>query len=65
MRKFITGLAVVFVAAFAIGASLPKADAAACRNRCVCGTPMKCCTNNGVETCKPTTGFQCPQVFPC
>jgi hypothetical protein len=65
MRKMIGGLAIAFVAAFAIGMAMPKVEAAPCHNKCVCGVPMKCCTINGVETCKPTTGFFCPQVYPC
>ena len=65
MRKLLFGLAVVFAAAFALGATLPKADAANCYYKCVCSAPMKCCLNNGVETCKPAAGIACPQVYPC
>lgn len=62
MSKTIKLLAAVFVLTFAIGASLVDSQAAACRFKCICGTSYKCCTTNGVETCKPAAGIQCPQV---
>jgi hypothetical protein len=50
-------------------ASAPKAGAADysnCRYTCSCtGTPLRCCTSGGVETCKPTTEILCPQVITC
>jgi len=52
MRKFLTG---VFLAAtFALGASalLDGTNAAfgTCTYRCICSTPNKCCTTNGVAS---------------
>lgn len=65
MRKMVAGLALVFVTTFAVGVTLPRAEAAPCRYKCVCSVPMKCCTYNGVESCKKTTEFACTQVYPC
>jgi hypothetical protein len=67
MRKLFAAAGIVFVTTFAIGATLPKADAISCRYRCICSVPHKCCTTNGVETCKPVSNspIQCPQSFPC
>lgn len=65
MRKILAGMLVVFVAAFAYGATLHRADAGPCYYKCVCSKPMRCCVNNGVETCKPAVGFQCTQAYPC
>ena len=66
MRKVVGILLIVFVAAFIFGATTPNADAGSCYYKCSCsGTPLKCCVNNGVETCKPAFGFSCPQIYTC
>jgi hypothetical protein len=69
MRKFLTG---VFLAAtFALGASAlldgTKAAFGTCTYRCICSTPNKCCTTNGVTTCKPdpSAPIQCTQQYDC
>lgn len=67
MRKILALFAAVFALAMFIGASLPTADAAPCTYRCICSFPHKCCTVNGVETCKRVSNspIQCPQNMPC
>ena len=64
MRKMLVLLAAVFSLALAVGAMLPQAHAGPCRTRCICGTPYKCCTVNGVETCTVDTKSHliCPQI---
>lgn len=64
IRKALLLLA-VFAVAFVVSALFGKADAANCRYKCICGTSYKCCITNGVETCKPASGIQCPQSYPC
>ena len=69
MRKKIALLVSVFALALGIGALLPQANAAfsPCFYRCICSVPNKCCTVNGVTTCKPdpNSPLQCTQSFPC
>ena len=66
MRKVVGILLVVFLVALAIGVSTPNVDASSCYFKCSCtGTPLKCCVNNGVETCKVAFGFYCPQIITC
>lgn len=66
MRKIIGVLLVVFVAAFIFGTTSPTADAANCYYKCSCtGAPLKCCVNNGVETCKHAIGIYCPAIITC
>lgn len=65
MRKLIAGLSLVFVVAVAAGFSMNRATAGPCYYKCICSRPYKCCLNNGVESCKPATGIQCTQVYPC
>lgn len=64
IKKVLLVLA-VFALTFAASTLTNKADAGPCRYRCICGVSHKCCTNNGVETCKPAAGISCPQVYPC
>jgi len=65
MRKLCSCLVLLALTAFA-GASAPRADAASCTYKCSCsGTPLKCCTTNGQEVCKPTADILCPQVYTC
>jgi hypothetical protein len=69
MRNRLIVAALIFVAAFSFGLATPQdAEAANCFYTCDCaGNPLRCCTNNGVTTCKPDTSgiFQCPQVYNC
>lgn len=71
MRKAICtlGMLVAVVAAVATSASAASGGGTLpsnCRYKCSCsGTPLKCCTNNGVESCKVTGDIQCPQIYTC
>jgi hypothetical protein len=70
MRRAILGLAIVFAAAFAVGVSSQRVEAKGfgpCTYRCICSVPHRCCTVNGVTTCKPDPNgpLQCPQVQEC
>lgn len=69
MRKLLAAV-LVFVAAFAFGigiAAPQSAQAGNCYFTCDCaGNPLYCCVNDsGVESCKPTSFWQCPQVYEC
>ena len=67
MRKLLcTGFALTLLT-LALGSSVRSAEAATtCRYKCSCsGAPLKCCTTDGVESCKPTSDIQCPQVYTC
>ena len=55
----------VFALCFAASASLSKVEATTCTYRCICSRAYKCCTTDGVETCKPSNLIRCPQVQPC
>jgi hypothetical protein len=70
MRKVICTSFMLLAVTLAAGSGAPKADAAIeplnCRYTCSCsGTPLRCCTNGGVESCKPTNVIACPQVYNC
>jgi hypothetical protein len=69
MRKMLVLLAAVFSLAVGVGSMLPQANAAftPCHYKCICSVPNKCCTVNGVETCKPDPDgpIQCTQSYPC
>jgi hypothetical protein len=69
MRKTILLLAAIFTLALVVGAVLPTANAAfaPCTYRCICSVPHRCCTVNGVTTCKPdpSSPLQCTQSQPC
>jgi hypothetical protein len=67
MRKVIVTALVVFALAFAIGAYTPTvAQAGTCYYTCSCtGTPLYCCVNNGVTTCKFTTKIRCLDIITC
>ena len=67
MRK--AAIAAVIVLAMAFGTAAVFQSSAAggfgsCSYRCICSVPYKCCTNNGVTSCKPAPDgpLQCPQV---
>ncbi len=68
MRNALGIIFVVFVAAFIFGTTSPAAEAGPCYYKCSCtGVPLKCCVNNGVETCKkaPAGIFYCPDIITC
>lgn len=70
MRKLLVALSLVFALAFTVGAFAPgtaEAGAGNCYYTCSCdGTPLRCCeTSTGGVACKPTIGFECPQVYDC
>ena len=69
MRKLLTG--VFLVGTFALGATalldVTQAAFGTCTYRCICSTPHKCCTTNGVTSCKPAPDgpLQCTQRYDC
>ncbi|MFZ1685543.1 MAG: hypothetical protein WAU88_15610 [Candidatus Zixiibacteriota bacterium] len=67
MRKSLVIALTVFAMAFVAGMSVPtSAQAATCSHTCSCsGTPLYCCTTNGVTTCRLDKGRYCPQVYTC
>jgi hypothetical protein len=68
MRKTFAVLLAVFAVTFIAGAmAMPDASAGPCFYRCICSVPHKCCTTNGVTTCKPVkdSPIQCTQVYDC
>ncbi len=67
MRKLIAGLVLIFAAAFVVGSVMAaKPLPGNCTYRCDCmGNPLKCCTFDGVTTCKPTMDIGCPQIITC
>lgn len=75
MRKLFVVLALVFVVAFGFGAVTPDTAEAigggggggSCYFTCDCaGQPLYCCpTQSGGVSCKPTTLFECPQIYEC
>ena len=71
MRKTALGLLAVFALATGASALLDRVDAAGgfgpCTYKCICSVPHKCCTSNGVTSCKPAPDgpIQCPQVHNC
>ncbi len=67
MKKTLIVLMLVFGFAFAMGSLTPStADAGNCYFTCTCsGTPLYCCVNNGVTTCKFTSKIYCTQGYNC
>jgi hypothetical protein len=67
MRKILVAALIVFALALAIGASAPTTtQAGTCYYTCSCtGTPLYCCVNNGVTTCKLTKAIYCLQIITC
>jgi len=69
MRKALSVFTVL--GALAIGTSALLQPAAAgfssCTYKCVCSVPYKCCTTNGVTSCKPAPDgpLQCTQNQSC
>lgn len=69
MRKALTVVGVLAVIAFG-GASLfdrAQAGFSPCTYKCICSVPHRCCTTNGVTTCKPApeSPLQCTQQQSC
>jgi len=69
MRKVLTMLGILAVLALGSAALFQRAEAAfaACKYKCICSVPHRCCTLNGVTTCKPDPNgpLQCTQVYNC
>lgn len=70
MRKVICTLGMLVAVVAAVATSASTASGATlpsnCRYKCSCsGTPLKCCTTNGVESCKVTGDISCPQIHTC
>ena len=69
MRKALTVFTVL--AALVIGTSALFQGTAAgfstCTYKCICSVPYKCCTTNGVTSCKPAPNgpLQCTQGQNC
>jgi len=69
MRKALTVVGILGVIAFGTATLFDRTDAAfsTCSYRCICSVPYKCCTTNGVTSCKPapdgplqwTQGYNC------
>ena len=69
MRKFLTGVFLAATCALGASALIDNAQAAfgTCTYRCICSVPHRCCTVNGVTSCKPDPNgpLQCTQVYNC
>jgi hypothetical protein len=66
MRKLLCTGFLFGVLALAFGSAPSSAVISNCRYTCTCaGQPLKCCTTNGVETCKPTSDIGCTQGYNC
>lgn len=69
MRKALPVIGVLGVLAFGIVTLVTPVNAAIgnCTYRCICSVPHRCCTVNGVTTCKPDRNgpLQCTQVQNC
>jgi hypothetical protein len=69
MRKALMSL--FALSALAVGAATLIEPASAgfstCTYRCICSVPHKCCTTNGVTSCKPAPDgpLQCTQGYDC
>lgn len=72
MRKMILGLALVFTLVLVLATIATPIEAAGgggggCFFTCDCaGNPLLCCPNlSGGVSCKPTSLWNCPQVYNC
>ena len=72
MRKGLKGLTmlgILVVFGFGTATLFQSAEAAftTCTYKCVCSVPYKCCTTNGVTSCKPAPDgpLQCTQGYNC
>lgn len=64
MRRAFLILAMLLAVAGAIATTPRPAEAGPnnCFDRCECGTGYRCCTYNGVTSCKPSGTILCPQI---
>ena len=57
---------IILAIAFGTAALFQSTEAAfaPCTYKCICSVPYRCCTFNGVTSCKPAPDgpLQCPQV---
>jgi hypothetical protein len=70
MRRALTMFGILAVLALGTTALfVERAEAAftVCTYKCICSVPHRCCTLNGVTTCKPdpNSPLQCTQVYNC
>jgi hypothetical protein len=69
MRKTLVVIGILGVLAFGTATVFAPVDAAfsTCTYRCICSVPNRCCTTNGVTTCKPAPDgpLQCTQGQNC
>ena len=72
MRKSLKGLTmlgILVVLGFGTAILFQSAEAAftTCTYKCVCSVPYRCCTTNGVTSCKPAPDgpLQCTQGYNC
>lgn len=69
MRKGVTVLGILAVLAFGTATLFDRPEAAftVCTYKCICSVPYRCCTTNGVTSCKPAPDgpLQCTQVQNC
>ena len=67
--KGLTMLGILVVVGFGTATLFQNAEAAftACTYKCVCSVPYRCCTVNGVTSCKPAPDgpLQCTQGYNC
>lgn len=66
MRRAFLILAMLLAVAGAVATTPRPAEAGPgssnCFDRCECGTGYRCCTFDGVTTCKPSGAILCPQI---
>ncbi|HEX7180536.1 MAG TPA: hypothetical protein VF756_01745 [Thermoanaerobaculia bacterium] len=65
MRRTFLMIAMLLAVAGAIATTPRPAEAGPggnCFDRCECGTGYRCCTFDGVTTCKPSGEVLCPQI---
>jgi hypothetical protein len=69
MRKALTVIGLFGVIAFGTATLFNPVAAgfSVCTYKCICGVPNKCCTTNGVTSCKPAPDgpLQCTQGANC
>jgi hypothetical protein len=69
MRKGLTMFSVLVALAFGTSALIQRTQAGftVCTYKCICSVPHRCCTSNGVTTCKPAPEgpLQCTQGYNC
>jgi hypothetical protein len=66
MRKALLALVVVLAIGFGAAAVFQPTEAGfgSCTYKCVCSVQYRCCTVNGVQSCKPAPDgpLGCPQI---